>query len=318
MAIKKIVQTVVDKNDTLAAFLVEGQQEYVTKEEAIRLVQMNAIDAEIVRPKNKQPYIRERGNKTKKDNFRNLAVKHCGPEIGHHLRQALYACQRKIEKEWVLDFDALRRACRSLTELIPEEGVNATNAWDIVELYEGESRISREGGSPIETFLMDYVGCAKTPPCDKTVMVYGKCHKSGTTNFVLFGWLWYLCSRNAPLADFEIAPEIRERLMFMSDGEEFDRLRDIGRALTRVHYYSVENLESRVRSWKRIKSLKGSVNTEAAVQWALAGFNNWVNNPIAMTPVDDRFASCSRKCPKSVPDNFSFTVRWGGEEFDGK
>ena len=199
MALKKIVQTVVDRNKTLVAFLVEGEEEYIDKEEAVRLAQRGEIRAEVVSPKGKTPYIREIGNRTKADNFRNLAVKHCGPEIGPNLRKTLYVCQRKFEQEWRGDIDKQRKMCNSLVRILPDQGVNAANAWDIIELYEGEGRLAREPGSPIETFLMDYPGCAKTPPCDKTVMVSGKCHKSGTTNFVLFGWLWRLCNEGAPL-----------------------------------------------------------------------------------------------------------------------
>ena len=120
------------------------------------------------------------------------------------------------------------------------------------------------------------------------------------------------------MIDFAIAPEVQQQLMFVPDGDKYDQMVLRGRAITRARYYSADNIESRVRTWKRLKSLRGSVNTDAAVKWALAGFNGWVNDPVKLTPTNPRFAECSRKCPKSVPSSFDFRINWGGEEFEGR
>ena len=197
---RRVVQTRVDARGVLNEFLLEGDEDFITKEVALRMAEAGEIDAQVIRPKNRDAYLRDRPDKNKADNFLEIVVRStCGPEIGPKLRQALFAAKQKFEgNEWSRERKA--NACDYLTRaFMDSSGMNLASAWDIQQLYEGNEALAREPGSPADEFLSDYPKCATSPDCKRTVMVYGNCHKSGIVNYVLFGWLWKLCATGYPL-----------------------------------------------------------------------------------------------------------------------
>lgn len=71
----KIIRTVADGSGKLIKFLPEASDTWLSLDQAIRLAEIRAIDAVVVRPKKGAPYLRARGDKTQANNFDTIAIR---------------------------------------------------------------------------------------------------------------------------------------------------------------------------------------------------------------------------------------------------
>lgn len=277
---KRIVQTVLDENDDLSEFLLEEEEKYISLQEAIQLASDEEIvDVVVCHPKKGKPYLRAKGDKTKRNNLRSLAVKPtCGPEIGRALVNTLHRVQQTFEKPankggWSDDRKA--DACNSLDRFAPWGGVNAANSWDISQLYDAGT-----GEAPL---LLNYSQCAKLHSCQDTVMVFGHCHKAPVVNYVLFGFLWNLCRTGYPLAVLEqtsgYAQWKDKRVLF----EEHNDPRDFAPEVYREEYYTLDHALTWTSDYK---AFVHSEDRPLALDWVGTGFSfhNWINNTSSLTP----------------------------------
>ncbi len=72
---KKIVRTLVDSKGNLVKYLVEGTDQWLTREVAIQKATSGEIDAVVVRPQKGLPYLRAKGNKNQVDNLQKIAIR---------------------------------------------------------------------------------------------------------------------------------------------------------------------------------------------------------------------------------------------------
>lgn len=299
---RKIIQTLLDDNDSLIEYLLEDDEEFTPKAEAVRLASSGEVDAIVVRPKKGAPYLRAKGDRTKNNNLRQLAVKRtCGPEIGIPLRDVLYRVKQIFEKpESKGGWSDKKKAelCNYLDRKIPSGGVNAANSWDIEELYDAGT-----GKTPL---LIDYLGCAKVTGCKTTVMVFGRCHKSPIVNYILYGFLWRLAQTGYPLSVLRETNEFNKWVNKMV-AESAPGLYTTDRY--REEYYSLDNALLNTAIYK---SFIVPEDRPMCLEWVDTGFHfdNWVKYPSRLTPRDDRFGKCG-KCSVLVPKTYKFTVRWG-------
>jgi RHS repeat-associated protein len=207
----------------------------------------------------------------------------CGPEVGRRVREALY----DVSQKW-MTWDDNRKGnnCLSLTNFlaVPDVRRGFWDAWDIEQLFAGQT----------EQLLLKYFyryGCAVHPDCQCSVSVYGKCHYPWAVNYVILGWMWQICRTSMPLWVY-----------FPMSGEDARRQREID--------YSRNQLESIIGFWQNLLSRLDPKDyhpshVAAKVDWAVAGYDYWVEAPRERTPKETR-----PNCKTCHEETSQFTWRW--------
>jgi RHS repeat-associated protein len=196
----------------------------------------------------------------------------CGPDITAALKAALKKI-RDTFRSW--DREKQTAACGKLTSYNIFADVNASNAWDILELsYRNQEWINSPPFSP---------PCALPhPDCKNTVEVDGQCFYAGSVNYGAFGVMTKLCGMTAKktlgLVDAWKGPSVKW----------------------------FPGLNAHPDDWIK----KPSGNWQTSRDWALSGWYDW---PYTRTPDGDR-SQCKEKCPVQYKGP-AFTVSFGENTF---